>query len=106
MADMIHYIAVFSLPDGEHVMHGWTQDIPTARKHVDGNILGRRRAMFPDEEAKLLTIRQVAPHLVDAEVKKEEDRIRAANPDRVGAEEQFAHPNQILEQRVTPAPEE
>jgi hypothetical protein len=79
--------------------------LKTAEKHVDRNILGRRRAMFPDEEAKLVNIRQVAPDLVDAELVKEDTRIREKYPERLHVSDAFDTPNRILEQRVTPDPE-
>jgi hypothetical protein len=104
--EMIHYIAVFSLPDGEHVAHGWAQDLKTAKRHLDGNILGRRRAQIPDEEAKLVSIREVSPDKIDAELTKENDRVRAAHPDRLHADQMFDVANRIFDQRVTPDPED
>lgn len=106
MPDMIHYSAIFELPDGEHHMHGWSENLQTARRHVDGHILNRRRAMIPDEKARLLSIRVIAPSEVDAVVKAEDDRIRAKYPDREHVTEAWDSPNRILDNRVTPEPDQ
>jgi hypothetical protein len=105
--DMTHYIAIFELPDGEHVAHGWSQDLPTARKHWDDYILNRRRALIPEEadQTKLISVREVAPHEIDEEVEKENNRVREKYPDRLHAGDLFAVPNHILEQRITPEDE-
>lgn len=101
MSDMIHYSAIFELPDGEHHMHGWSQDISTARLHIDRNILGRRRALVPHEKAKLVSIRQISPHEVDDVIAAEDKRLAEKYPDRAHISEQFGVNNRILEQPVT-----
>lgn len=102
MADMIHYSAIFELPDGEHHMHGWAQDLQTARYHVDAHILNRRRAMIPSEKVRLLSIRKIAPSEVDAVIKTEDDRLRAKYPDREHVSDAWDTPNRILENPVMP----
>jgi hypothetical protein len=104
--NMIHYLAIVEFPDGEHLLHGWSQSLYTARKHLDEHILNRRRANIPDEEVTLVSVRHIDPNKINEEVDKEEQRIRAKYPDRLHAGDQFATPNHILEQRITPDPNE
>lgn len=105
-SDMIHYFATFELPDGEHNMHGWSESMSTARLHVDGYILNRRRANIPHEKCRLLRIWQVAPGDVEKTIKEEDDRIRAKYPNREHVSEAFDTPNRILESPVTDLPEQ
>lgn len=105
MADMVCFIAIVDFPDGEHLLTGFSDSLHTARKHVDGYILNRRRADIPDEKVQLKSIRLVRPDQRIAEVEKEAQRIKEKYPDRQPLDEMFDTPNRILSTRVTPDPE-
>jgi hypothetical protein len=105
MPDMVHYIAVFELPDGEHLMTGTSDSLQMARKHVDGYMLNRRRALIPDERVVLKSIRLIHPDKLVAEVEMERDRILKKYPDRMTLDERFDTPNRVMDTRVTPEPD-
>lgn len=104
MADMVHYFATFELPDGEHLMHGWSPSMSDAQVGVS-RIIAARNARVPKETATIKRLWQVAPANVDAEIEKEDARIRAAYPDRLHAGDMFEEPNLILEKPVLPESE-
>jgi hypothetical protein len=107
---MIIYVFTWNLPDGDHIGRGIAENKQEAIAAVH-RLVGSHNGAVPGETMTpkslwVFPIVDVPGGFADAEAKakalhdREEQKIREAQPDRVGAEERFDFPNKIFENPV------